>query len=125
LIVLCRFVSRKRTLGRESSLTHLGACFKNTHYQKLNNFTLKNLSVYLLAKTIILAVRNRVFSSCTSPYSCTYKPITTTRVPSQTCICLSSYWTNEEMSADGIQIRPLRHSSLSAVRQFFNSCTWA
>lgn len=41
------------------------------------------------------------------------------------CTCLSSYWTNEEMSADGMQIRPLRHSSFSAAKQFFNSCTWA
>lgn len=46
-------------------------------------------------------------------------------VPWQTCTCLSSYCMNEEMSADETKIRPLGHSSFSAARQFFNSCTWA
>lgn len=77
-----------------------------------------------LPRKTILRVIIQAFSSGMFPYSCTFEP-TTTDVPSQSCISLvGSYWTNEEMSAGGIDTRSnLRHSSFSAASEFFNSWT--
>jgi len=132
LIVLCYCNSRKRMLGRESSLTHLQAFF----FFFLETLTTKSyLTLYSRHDWWIcryIRLPGKLFRWYETGYSLRVRPhipAHTNLLPHEshhkTCTCLSSYWTNEEMSADGIQIRPLRHSSFSAARQFFNSWTWA